>query len=92
MLHRVGATRRLLLRMGLVEAAITGVVAWLIGTVASIPAILGSNLGLLGWAIPALDVSTFGLLSVVVLILPLLIMAPITFVIARTRSTTPRSE
>ncbi len=92
MLHRVGATRRLLLRMAAVEAVITGAVAWLIGTAASIPAILGSNLGLLGWTVPAVDVATFGLLGGLVLVLPVLVMVPMTVVTTRGGKTAPRAE
>lgn len=83
MLHRIGATGGTLVRMSALEALLTGITAWMIGTVAALPALLGSNLGLLGWRTPAIDLATYGALSVLVLALPLVTMVPVAWWLAR---------
>ncbi|WP_237738627.1 FtsX-like permease family protein [Brachybacterium muris] len=83
MLHRIGATGGTLVRMSALEALLTGIAAWMIGTVAALPALLGSNLGLLGLRAPAIDLVTYGALSVLVLVLPLVTMVPVAWSLAR---------
>ncbi|WP_028643204.1 FtsX-like permease family protein [Nocardioides sp. URHA0020] len=68
LLRRTGATRRQLVTMSLVEALVTAGVAWLIGTVALVPAVIGVSAGLLGLAVPVVDLTTYALLSAVVLV------------------------
>ncbi|GAA4699198.1 FtsX-like permease family protein [Nocardioides conyzicola] len=68
LLRRTGATRRQLVTMSLVEALVTAAVAWLVGTVAVVPAVIGVSAGLLGFAVPAVDLTTYGVLSLVVLV------------------------
>lgn len=83
MLHRIGATGGTLVRMSALEALLTGIAAWMIGAVAALPALLGSNLGLLGLRAPAIDLVTYGALSVLVLVLPLVMMVPVAWSLAR---------
>jgi putative ABC transport system permease protein len=66
LLHRTGTTRRQLGRMLLVESLLTGVLAWLIGTLAVVPAVLGVSAGLLPGQVPVVDLTTYVLLSLVV--------------------------
>lgn len=66
LLHRTGTTRRQLSRMLLVESLLTGVLAWLIGTAAVVPAVLGVSAGLLSGQAPVVDLTTYVLLSLVV--------------------------
>jgi putative ABC transport system permease protein len=66
LLHRTGTTRRQLSRMLTVESLLTGVLAWLIGTAAVIPAVLGVSAGLLPGQVPVVDLTTYALLSLVV--------------------------
>ncbi|HZG93028.1 MAG TPA: FtsX-like permease family protein [Pseudonocardia sp.] len=66
LLHRTGTTRRQLGRMLLVESLLTGVLAWLIGTAAVVPAVLGVSAGLLPGQVPVVDLTTYALLSLVV--------------------------
>lgn len=51
--------------MTTVESLPTGVLAWLIGTVAVVPGVLGAGIGLLGF--PVVDLTTCLLLSVAVM-------------------------
>lgn len=67
LLHRTGTTRRQLGRMLLVESLLTGVLAWLIGTAAVVPAVLGVSAGLLPGQIPVVDLRTYVLLSLAVI-------------------------
>jgi putative ABC transport system permease protein len=67
LLHRTGTTRRQLRRMLTVESLLTGVLAWLIGTAAVVPAVLGVSAGLLPGQVPVVDLTTYALLSLVVL-------------------------
>lgn len=69
LLHRGGATRRQLVAMLMVESVITGVLAWLVGTVVVVPGVMGMNLGLLGPGIPLIDVPSYLAASVAVIVL-----------------------
>lgn len=77
LLRRTGATRRQLLAMAGVEAWVTGIVAWLVGTATVVPAVVGVTSGLLGWVAPAVAWTTYGWLSLVVLAIPLLTVVPV---------------
>lgn len=77
MLHRLGATRGLLLRMTLVEALLTGVLALVLGGLAALPALVGSTAGLLGRPVPVVDLAVAGALAVLVLVMPVLAMVPV---------------
>ena len=66
LLHRTGTTRRQLRRMLLVESLLTGGLAWLIGTAAVVPAVLGVSAGLLPGQVPVVDLTTYVFLSLVV--------------------------
>ncbi|WP_250029327.1 FtsX-like permease family protein [Paractinoplanes maris] len=68
LLHRTGTTRRQLSRMLLVESLLTGVLAWLIGTAAVVPAVLGVSAGLLPGQVPVVDLTTYVLLSLAVVV------------------------
>jgi putative ABC transport system permease protein len=67
LLHRTGTTRRQLRRMLLVESLLTGVLAWLIGTLAVVPAVLGVSAGLLPGQVPVVDLTAYVFLSLVLL-------------------------
>lgn len=73
---RTGATRTQLLRMVATEAVLTGGLAWVIGTVAVLPAVVGVGLGLLGPALPPVDLRAYLALSGAVVLLPLLTVVP----------------
>jgi putative ABC transport system permease protein len=68
LLHRTGATRRQLLQMAFVESALTGGLAWLVGTLVVIPAVVGVSAGLLGWHVPVVDLGTYAVVSSAVLV------------------------
>jgi putative ABC transport system permease protein len=82
---RTGATRAQLVRMAAVEALLTGGLAWLIGSVAVMPAVLGVGFGMLGPAVPPVDVPSYLLLSAGVLALPLLTVVPVVVRATRAR-------
>lgn len=73
---RTGATRSQLLWMTTVEALLTGGLAWLVGTAAVVPSVLGVGLGLLGPVVPPVDLATYLALSAAVWLLPLLSVVP----------------
>lgn len=73
---RTGATRRQLLTMTLIEAGLTGALAWIIGTLAVAPAVLGVGFGMLGLTVPPVDLTVYLALSAGVLVLPLLTVVP----------------
>ena len=75
LLHRTGTTRRQLRRMTTVESLLTGVLAWLIGTIVVIPAVLGVSAGLLGWRLPVIDLRTYVLLSLAVIAIAIAVAA-----------------
>lgn len=66
LLHRTGTTRRQLRRMLLVKSLLTGGLAWLFGTAAVVPAVVGVSAGLLPGQVPVVDLTTYVLLSLVV--------------------------
>lgn len=74
--RRMGATRAQLTRMAVGEAVLVGGLAWAIGTLAVIPAVLGVGLGMLGPAVPPVDLPAYLALSAAVLALPLLTVVP----------------
>ncbi|MFC0223080.1 FtsX-like permease family protein, partial [Nocardioides zeicaulis] len=70
LLHRTGATRRQLVRMLATEALVCAGLAWLVGTLTVLPAVVAMQLGLLGGlAAPALPVLTWAGLSLAALLL-----------------------
>lgn len=69
LLHRSGATRGQLRSMLTIESVVTGVLAWLVGTLAVVPAVVGTNLGLLGVGGFAFDVTGYLVVSAVVVAL-----------------------
>lgn len=74
LLHRTGTTRRQLLAMTTVEAGITGVTAWVVGTVAVVPAVVGVGAGLLAGP-PVVDLASYGVVSVAVVVFALVATA-----------------
>ena len=74
---RTGATRRQLVRMVLVEATLTGALAWVIGTLAVVPTVLGVGWGMLGPVVPPVDLSAYLALSAVVVLLPVVTTVPV---------------
>jgi len=85
LLWRTGATRRQLVTMAGVEALLTGLVAWLVGTATVVPAVIGASAGLLGAAVPPLALTTYAALSAAVLLIPLLTVVPVVTRIALAR-------
>lgn len=76
LLHLLGATRRQLVTMALVESLIIGAIAWAIGTLAVLPAVIGVGYGLLGGFAVPLDLGTYGWLSLAVLATAVLSVVP----------------
>jgi putative ABC transport system permease protein len=74
LLHRTGTTRRQLMRMTTVEAAITGLTAWVLGTVAVVPAVIGVSAGLLAGP-PVVDWPAYAIVSGSVVVLALVATA-----------------
>ncbi|MBO3090032.1 ABC transporter permease [Cellulomonas sp. zg-ZUI40] len=74
LLHRTGTTRRQLMAMTTVEAAITGVTAWVVGTVAVVPALIGVSAGVLDGP-PVVDVPAYGVVSAAVVVFALIATA-----------------
>lgn len=70
LLWRTGATRRQLRRMLLVESLVIAICAWLIGTLAIIPTVIGVSAGLLGAAVPPVAWTAYGVLCLVVVVIP----------------------
>lgn len=68
LLHRTGTTRRQLTAMTTVESVVTAATAWVLGTVAVIPAVVGVSAGLLGARL-VVDLVTYGLVSAGVVVL-----------------------
>jgi putative ABC transport system permease protein len=68
LLNRIGTTRPQLLGMAAIEALITALLAWVIGTVSVVPGVLAGSAALLGWATPVVDLPVYGLLSAAVLV------------------------
>lgn len=76
LLRRTGASRKQLLRMAWVESLITGATAWVIGTVAVIPAVLGVGFGLLGASMPGVGWTAYAVLSLLVFAISMLTIVP----------------
>jgi putative ABC transport system permease protein len=74
LLHRTGTTRHQLMAMTTVEAAVTGLTAWVLGTVAVVPAVVGVSAGLLDGP-PVVDVPSYGIVSVAVVVFALVATA-----------------
>lgn len=83
LLGQLGLTRRQLLRMALVESLVTAGAAWVIGTLAVVPAAVGVTFGLLGAHVPVVDAATYGALALVVLVVS--VVAVVSTVALRTR-------
>ncbi|WP_104108297.1 ABC transporter permease [Nocardioides sp. 616] len=77
LLRRTGATGAQLVAMAGVEALVAGVAAWVIAVAAVVPSVLGVSFGLLGPSVPPIDLATFGGLTLVVLLVPLLTVVPV---------------
>lgn len=84
LLTRTGATRRQLVAMSVVESLVVAGLAWAIGTLALVPAVVGVSAGLLGAAVPVVDLTTYGVLSLAVLGIAVASIVPT--VALRTRS------
>lgn len=89
LLARTGATRRQLVAMAAVESMIVAAVAWAIGTVAVVPAVIGASAGLVGATVPVVDLATYGGLSLAVLGIAVLAIVPTATRAARTPRATP---
>lgn len=76
LLRRTGATRRQLFTMSVLESLIISAAAWVVGTLAVLPALTGVNYGLTGVPAPRIDLPTYALLSAAVLFIPLLCNTP----------------
>ena len=74
LLHRTGTTRRQLMAMTTVEAAVTGVTAAVVGTVAVVPAIFGASAGILD-GLPVVDLPAYGVVSAAVVVFALVATA-----------------
>ncbi|MCC2322162.1 FtsX-like permease family protein [Cellulomonas xiejunii] len=74
LLHRTGTTRRQLMGMTTVEAAVTGVTAWVLGTVAVVPAVIGVSAGVLDGP-PVVDLLSYGIVSGAVVVFALVATA-----------------
>ena len=72
LLHRTGTTRRQLTAMTTIESLVTGLTAWGLGTLAVIPAVIGVSAGLLGARVPVVDLPTYAVASVGVVVLAVL--------------------
>lgn len=77
LLRRTGATGRQLTAMVAVESAFVVGVAWLIGTVAVVPALVGASYGLLGTPVPTVDWATYGGLAAAVAVIAVLAIIPV---------------
>lgn len=76
LLARTGATGRQLVTMAAVESLVVAGVAWLVGTLAVVPSVLGASAGLLGARTPVADLATYGVLSLAVLGVAVLSVVP----------------
>jgi len=70
LLHRTGTTRRQLMAMTTVEAAITGVTAWVVGTVAVLPAVVGVSAAMID-GLPVVDLPSYLIVSAAVVVFAL---------------------
>jgi len=85
LLRRTGATRRQLVAMTGVESLIVSVTAWVIGSLAVVPALMGVNYGLTGTPALRIDVPAYLLLSAAVALVPLVCTVPTVSRLTRTR-------
>lgn len=76
LLQLVGATPRQIVLMATVESLVIGAAAWAIGTLASLPAVIGIGHGLLGGLTVSMDLQTYGWLSLAVLVIDVLSVVP----------------
>ncbi|MEP7330486.1 MAG: FtsX-like permease family protein [Terracoccus sp.] len=83
LLQLVGATRRQIVMMATVESLVIGAAAWAIGTLAAFPAVIGIGHGLLGGLTVSMDLRTYGLLSLAVLVISVLSVVPTAARLAR---------
>lgn len=83
----IGATRRQIVTMATVESLIIGAAAWAIGTLAVLPAVIGVGYGLLGGLTISMDLGTYGLLSLAVLVISVLSVVPTASRLARANRT-----
>ncbi|GAA1942061.1 hypothetical protein GCM10009797_38930 [Nocardioides hwasunensis] len=82
-LARTGATRRQLLLMVLSEAVVTAGLAWILGTLAVLPAVLAVTAAMLGAAVPAIPLATYAGLSLAVFLVA--VVASLAAAVAITR-------
>ncbi len=87
LLQLIGATRRQIVTMATVESLIIGAAAWAIGTLAVLPAVIGVGYGLLGGLTISMDLGTYGLLSLALLVISVLSVVPTTSRLARANRT-----
>lgn len=76
LLQLLGATRRQLVTMALIESLIIAAIAWAIGTISVLPAVIGVGYGLLGGFSVPLDLGTYTWLSLAVLATAVLSAVP----------------
>ena len=69
LLARTGATRRQLLRMVATEGLLTGALAWLLGTVVTLPAAVAVAVALLGTPVAPVDLAVHGAMTAAVLVI-----------------------
>lgn len=69
LLHRTGTTRRQLSAMTLIESLVVGSTALVLGSLAVVPAAVGITAGLLGARLPVLDLGTYAVAGLGVVVL-----------------------
>ncbi|MBI9115625.1 FtsX-like permease family protein [Sanguibacter suaedae] len=77
LLRRTGATGRQLTTMVAVEAAFVAVLAWGIGTLSVVPALVGAGYGLLGTVLPPMNWPMYGGLTAAVVLIAVLAIVPV---------------
>ncbi|MEP7762878.1 ABC transporter permease [Sanguibacter sp. 25GB23B1] len=77
LLKRTGATGRQLTAMVAVESVFVVLVAWVIGTAAVVPALVGASVGLLGTPVPTVDWAMYGGLAAAVAVIAVLTILPV---------------
>lgn len=76
LLQRSGAVRHQLVSMAVGESLVISVIAWVVGTLAVVPAVLGVSYGLTGSVLPQVSVTAFLGLTLATFALPLLCVVP----------------
>lgn len=76
LLRRTGATPRQLLAVAAWEAGVAAGIAWAIGTIAVIPAVIGVDVGLLGPTMPRIDLTVYAGLSGLMVLITLAATVP----------------